>query len=54
MNPIALIWFTISTSDSGGWGHHYPVACPTYNSINRNTCVGGTDLCADSANNISI
>ena len=28
--------FTVNTSETGGWGHHYPVAFPTYFlSINR-------------------
>ena len=36
-NPLFRSWFTVSTSESGGWGHHYTVACPTYNSINTNT-----------------
>jgi len=33
-NPkISHRWFTVSTSETGGWGHHYTVAYPTYNSI---------------------
>ena len=36
---IVDLWVKVITSETGGWGHHYSVAVPTYNKIKQTSGV---------------